>query len=85
VTGSNIPIEPVESNDERRSKWLGGEAHVGYAGDRSFSRRRQWANRLTKANPVALGLAFLVGGLIGAALTGLARRTPADAQAFLPH
>jgi hypothetical protein len=85
VTGSNIPIEPVESNEEARSKWLGGEAHVGYAGGQSFSRLRQWTNRLTQANPVGLGLAFLIGGLIGAALTGLARRTPGAARAFLSH
>ena len=65
MTRSELPIESIE----QRSKWLGGEAHVRYLGRRSF-RPPTWMIQ----GPYALGLAFLVGGLIGAGLTGLMRR-----------
>jgi hypothetical protein len=64
MTKSELPLESVE----QRSKWLGGEAHVRYVGRRSFG------SRIRIQSPYALGLALLVGGLIGAGLTGLIRR-----------
>jgi hypothetical protein len=67
VMKSDVPVDPVEAH----SKWLGGEAHVRYHGRRSF-RLPDWMIR----SPYTLGLAFLVGGLIGAGLTGLIRRSP---------
>jgi hypothetical protein len=67
MTGSSLPLE---SPDDSRSKWLGGEAHV-----RHFEALRAGRGRraMTRTR-FALAAMFFAGGLLGAGLTGLAWR-----------
>jgi hypothetical protein len=67
MTGSSVPLESLGD----RTKWLGGEAHVRYLGKGSLGRR---AGSRARGSRLALALAFLAGGVIGAGLTGLVWR-----------
>jgi hypothetical protein len=69
MTGSPLPLEPLEDS----AQWLGGEAHVRHLG--GSSRAMHTGHRIGGPyGRLALALAFLGGGLVGAALTGLAWR-----------
>ena len=69
MTGSPLPLEPL-----RRSKWLGGEAHVRYLGGTSLRARVARHFGPGPYSRLAVGLAFLAGGLLGAGVIGLAWR-----------
>jgi hypothetical protein len=71
MTGSPLPLEPLE---DRRSKWLGGEAHIRYLGGASLRARISRRFGPGPYSRLALGLAFVAGGLVGGGLIGLVYR-----------
>jgi hypothetical protein len=79
MTGSPAPLETPEDS---RPTWLGGEAHVRYLGRSSLRARIGRHFGPGPYSHLSLGLAFLTGGILGAAVIGLAcrltrRQTPA--------
>jgi hypothetical protein len=75
MTGSGSPL--LETPEDNRSRWLGGEAHVRYLGRPSLRARIARHFGSGPYSRLSLGLAFLTGGVLGAALIGVACRARA--------
>jgi hypothetical protein len=59
--------EGNQGQDEYRSAWLGGEAHVRFHNGRSL-----WSRLLVNRQRAALAIAFLAGAAIGGGAAALA-------------
>jgi hypothetical protein len=69
MTGSPLPLESV---DDSRPPWLGGEAHVRHF--RGHDHRTGRGGASMAYSRLALAIVFVAGGLLGASVTGLVWR-----------